>query len=266
MGEISNGIPNGFRVLTEIDESYCIGNFINGKAHGMLKVFDSHGKKIYDGEFIDGNQVEESIINNNLGFNELQENRNNEKYQQKNFAANKGVITLPDGSRYEGDIIDDLANGEGISYETDGSRYEGQFKDGLFHGTGTFTRPNKDIEHGLWKNGMMEEGYIRIYSSGDLYEGQWKNGRLNGRGKIVLINSDITSSNRDAVIYEGTFEDGKLDGFIVTTRYNNGYNTSYVSEGTYNKGKKHGDFVIIREHDISVEIYNNDKLVREYKL
>ena len=48
-----------------------------------------------------------------------------------NCVNGHGVLTWPDGQRYEGEFKDGNSNGHGVYTWPDGQRYEGEFKDGL---------------------------------------------------------------------------------------------------------------------------------------
>lgn len=37
----------------------------------------------------------------------------------------KGVYSWPDGTKYEGQFINDLKNGQGVLFYTDGRKYDG---------------------------------------------------------------------------------------------------------------------------------------------
>ena len=72
-------------------------------------------------------------------------------------------MTLPDGTKYEGEFKDGNFNGQGTYIFPDGTKYIGQFKDGKFSGKG-------------------------IYNSDDgiRYEGEFKDGEFNGQGTYTF--------------------------------------------------------------------------------
>ena len=65
----------------------------------------------------------------------------------------KGDLTLPDGARYEGEIRDGKAHGQGVFTFPDGARYEGEVRDGKAHGQGVFTFPDGARYEGVWRDG-----------------------------------------------------------------------------------------------------------------
>jgi WD40 repeat protein len=50
----------------------------------------------------------------------------------------KQTVTLPDGSRYQGDIVNNMFSGTGIYMYPNGDVYEGDFANNAMHGRGTF--------------------------------------------------------------------------------------------------------------------------------
>ncbi|MBV9541742.1 MAG: hypothetical protein JO167_10795, partial [Alphaproteobacteria bacterium] len=76
-----------------------------------------------------------------------------------NTAPQAGEITLPDGSRYTGEIVDAAPNGKGVLFNGAGDRFTGTFKNGQLHGHGTV-----------------------VWANGDRYDGDWKDGKAEGHG------------------------------------------------------------------------------------
>ncbi len=74
------------------------------------------------------------------------------------------VVTLPDGSQYEGDLNDnDQPHGNGTLTYPDGhicnyDTYTGRFRKGVPHGYGRITQTNGDTFQGMMENGMPDEG------------------------------------------------------------------------------------------------------------
>lgn len=106
--------------------------------------------------------------NKNIGneiSNELVENKNvNEDDINKTI---KYEFKLSDGlvrkGYYEGELKDNLPNGEGTFKDIRGAKYVGQWKDGLPHGKGTYCKEGYWILDGKWKNGefvKLQDEYI----------------------------------------------------------------------------------------------------------
>jgi hypothetical protein len=76
------------------------------------------------------------------------------------------VFIYPDGSKYEGQWVDDLRNGVGSYYYVNGDRYEGEWREHLRHGHGTY----------------------HFNETGSKYVGMWFKGQKHGRGEIIHAN------------------------------------------------------------------------------
>lgn len=50
----------------------------------------------------------------------------------------RGIMTWPDGSKYEGEFKMGKMDGEGTKFMANGNKYIGQFKNDLMHGHGVF--------------------------------------------------------------------------------------------------------------------------------
>ena len=66
----------------------------------------------------------------------------------------KGIYYYNNGSKYEGDWIDNKKCGHGRIDFVDGAWYEGNFRNGVFHGFGTYHySSNGSTFAGQWLNG-----------------------------------------------------------------------------------------------------------------
>lgn len=87
--------------------------------------------------------------------------------------------------------------------------------------------------------------------------GNCRDGKLDGRGTLVWYR-DGNETERN----EGTFKDGEMDGYVVTT-----YPEGYVVHGQYAKGQRHGQFMTIRgSTDYVRAIYYNGALSSQARL
>lgn len=78
----------------------------------------------------------------------------------------KGRLILPNGDYYEGDFLDNKANGKGIfNSEETGITYEGEFKDDRQEGKGKETHPNGAFYEGQFvgKQVLNTNGFNLIY-------------------------------------------------------------------------------------------------------
>jgi hypothetical protein len=88
------------------------------------------------------------------------------------------AVELDGGSRYVGDFVDGLYEGEGAYTYSDGEGYVGTFLNGKFDGQGTYS-----------------------YVNGDKYVGEFKLGEKSGRGVYTRA---------DGSVERGVFLDGRL--------------------------------------------------------
>jgi hypothetical protein len=65
------------------------------------------------------------------------------------------TITYPDGSRYEGPVLNGKAHGNGTLTYPDERRYTGPFLDGQPDGFGLMTYPDSHAEKVEWRDGKM---------------------------------------------------------------------------------------------------------------
>lgn len=132
--------------------------------------------------------------------------------------------TLPDGSRYFGEVRDGTFHGEGKLLWPNGGRYEGDFDDGLFEGFGVLEFANGGGYEGKFYQGQMSgQGVLRYidgtgyrgeffddmphgdvtvsFPDGSTYTGQVEAFELSGQGRLVQA---------DGAAYEGTFVEGQI--------------------------------------------------------
>jgi len=67
-----------------------------------------------------------------------------------------GVVTYEDGAIYEGELRDEVPNGQGTLTYIDGSVYTGGMKDGVPHGQGRFLDADGTIMDGEFQNGEFQ--------------------------------------------------------------------------------------------------------------
>ena len=81
----------------------------------------------------------------------------------------KGVLVAADGSRYEGDFVDDKREGKGELTWPDGSHYVGEFSNDHWKGKGVFTWPN-----------------------GTRYQGDYVADKMKGKGVFIWTKIELT--------------------------------------------------------------------------
>ncbi len=156
--------------------------------------------------------------------------------------------TLPDNSKYYGELKAGVFEGEGELVWADGDRYLGHFKQGLMHGSGELWEVNGDYYSGSFKNGMMHGlGQLTFYD-GSVYQGEFKRNHMTGAATLreadgtvfvgnfkqgVLVEGSYTDADNNR--YEGTFENWLLAGFGSYTSADGD-----VYKGEFKQGVLHG--------------------------
>ena len=136
-GEISNGKPNGFGVLTyPYGEKNVVGEWKNGKEWNT-----KHTKK--DGTL--------------LG-----------KFENGEWIVSWGVLDYFDKSKYEGEIKNRLPNGQGTMTYTDGVKYVGEYKDGKKNGEGTNTWSDGTKFVGEWRDDKRNGQGTYTWNDGEI--------------------------------------------------------------------------------------------------
>ncbi len=125
------------------------------------------------------------------------------------------IITLDDGSIYEGDILDGKPNGDGTC-TWDGKTYTGRFKNGMFHGKGTFIEPDVGQYVGEFEEGIFHGEGTYIWNDGTIYNGLFQYGlRQEGHGKLYNKSNELIRNNQSiefldwdvrSLIYEYTID------------------------------------------------------------
>ena len=92
----------------------------------------------------------------------------------------KGILSLTDGSKYEGKFSDGLFDGHGALMFPDGSKYEGEFSKGKYSGYGIYTR-----------------------CDGMRFEGRFSEGKVSGPGLITFPDGG-NGRPRNEGVFEGT--------------------------------------------------------------
>lgn len=160
------------------------------------------------------------------------------------------IITLDDGSRYVGALVDDKMEGFGVLvksnevyigtfheskpngflklYRNDKLYYEGYWKDGAFDGEGTLYKEDGSIKTGDWVAGRLSQTLVDVQLPQGHYYGYAKDGKPDGLGKIDYA---------DGVFYQGKWEAGLWEGEGL---YINANDSVY---GIWEKGKICGDVI-----------------------
>ena len=161
----------------------------------------------------------------------------------------KSSFTLPNGDRYEGQVVGVTRTGVGSYIFANGDRYDGDFVNDQFQGHGIFRAASGEVFEGDFEHGLKNGQGIYRFVNGDQYEGKFVKNIFTGKGVIKLANGDRYEgeilngvkhgqgihffANKDR--YEGGFVAGMQDG-IGTHYYSNG--DKY--QGGFKGGVRHG--------------------------
>lgn len=178
VGDIVNGEPNGFGIMTFTSGDIAKGQWIEGPLiNGYGKISYSTGYE-YTGEFVNGLKQ---------GYGNF-------------FKEGK------DTSKYEGQYLNDKRSGFGKLINKYGV-YIGEFKNDDFDGHIVSKYNDGDSFEGEYSNGKREGKGVYRYDSGDgdfsKYEGMYKNGKKHGFGKLT---------SRDGAYHEGQFVNDEEEG------------------------------------------------------
>lgn len=114
-----------------------------------------------------------------------------------------GDIAYPNGEKYRGKLneVDGSAEGKGMLLAPMGPfnrmevLYDGEFRDSKFHGRGVL---------------YETASYFLYLKKWKLYEGEFEEGKYHGHGKKY----EYSQFGPD-VVYEGTFVQGQMEGWVV---------------------------------------------------
>eukprot|EP00826_Nyctotherus_ovalis_P024284 TRINITY_DN18804_c0_g1_i1.p1 TRINITY_DN18804_c0_g1~~TRINITY_DN18804_c0_g1_i1.p1 ORF type:complete len:285 (-),score=67.10 TRINITY_DN18804_c0_g1_i1:435-1289(-) len=211
-GTWKHGLIDGYGTLFYAKGGFLKGNFydgkLNGLGHGMYNNGDIyiglwsngafHGKGLYYtsasnkwqlGNFANGTMTQKlssgkgrpsslgSSFRTPIVIKSKYENERGYKELAETFCE-----ASMNFSRYHGDIVDGMRDGNGTFIFEDGSFYAGTWKKNSPCGVGLFFYTDGKFDAGIYSGGLLN-GYGRAqYSNGDVYEGYFKNGSMNGLG------------------------------------------------------------------------------------
>lgn len=98
------------------------------------------------------------------------------------FAHGTGILDWYVGEeleeRYEGELKQGWADGQGTYISRHGVRYEGNWKKSMQEGKGRVQNPDGSIYQGEWKEGKPHGWGVYRAPSGETVEGEWVDGEL----------------------------------------------------------------------------------------
>jgi hypothetical protein len=97
-----------------------------------------------------------------------------------------------------------LAHGKGILTLSNGSKYEGSFQRGQRHGYGRWATDDGDVYEGDWREDEVTGAGTLNFGAGGSYKGEWVHGYPNGQG---------TKEECDGTKYVGQFHNDRRHGW-----------------------------------------------------
>lgn len=155
-GEFHRGKKEGKGVYVWSDGSRYSGDYRDELRNGWGAQFDSRGRKVYEGNWVD------------------------------DCPCGEGSIFYESGCVYTGNVKNQKREGQGTQCNAQGKiEYKGEWKNDLPHGFGTYYYGEGCFYEGSWVNGE-KEGIGRMqYSNGNVYVGSFKNGVKSGKGCVL---------------------------------------------------------------------------------
>jgi len=189
-GQLVQGQFDGVGSLDFEDNSNFQGNFTYGRFDGdgqYVHTDESAGTYWrFDGRFHEGSAIAGTFYLENGKTLSFEQGAESPRITDTSweFVGNlpnndqsaNGTFTFSDGTVYEGNFLNGLANGEGVLTNSDGyTIYSGSFVAGLFHGQGTYFSPDGWVFQGGFENGQFHgEGQFREGTI--VIQGVWENG------------------------------------------------------------------------------------------
>ena len=242
-GTVSEGIfldgrlndPNGF--VHYPNGNVFEGSMVNGKAEGRAKATFSSGQ-VYEGEF------------------------------KKSKFNGEGVMRYTNGDVYKGSFVDGVRSGQGVMTYADGTVYSGTWKDdepvekdklpASQRGKAGQSAPKAETRPQT-KFQTQSSGKL-VMDNGSVYEGELKDGMPNGKGTMrcvghewyeeLFFNRNTWNSNRNELlfsengtigaeinVYEGSFKEGKRNGYGEIRYANGSMFKGYYRDGLPYDGK-----------------------------
>ena len=194
--------------------------------------------------------------------------------QWKNDKINgKGKLTNPIGDYYEGDFINDNAEGYGSYIHKEGSSYYGMWKNNRQEGHGKEIWPDKTEYEGDYRNGeKWGKGKLKL-NDGSYYIGDFWHNQIHGKGKYFWFDKKRYEGDWKNNMMDGEGEFHWADGKVYIGHYvkdeKNGFGelkwpSGKIYKGMWKNGKQHGDGEIFnpKENLWKKGFWNEGKRVR----
>lgn len=184
----SDGMPNGWGILTMQDGVIYEGTWRRGQVHGPGSLRLPNGNAFW-GAWSDGQK------------------------------QGMGTFMWADGSRYEGLYRGGKRSGYGTLLYVSQAIYKGNFECDLRHGSGRLTLPCGSYYDGQWVTDIPHGHgvYVEAGTNGERFEGSWHKGVRCGAGTLVqgaqeAADGTESRASSGSAWYSGNFEAGLPHG------------------------------------------------------
>ncbi|KAL4467018.1 hypothetical protein ABPG74_010615 [Tetrahymena malaccensis] len=117
----------------------------------------------------------------------------------------QGILRYSDGSRYDGEILNNQRHGYGTLLSSDFQViYQGDWQNDTYHGQGKFFNP---LAENLFEEYEFSDFDIALSQYWESYEGEFYEGKLDGFGTLMLTNGEKLVGNfkKGRICGKGTF-------------------------------------------------------------
>ncbi|WP_158932215.1 MORN repeat-containing protein [Acidisphaera sp. S103] len=146
------------------------------------------------------------------------------------FVSGTGIVEAKINNkvvwRYEGEVRNGLANGQGTSHTPGGMTVSGIWHDARIDGPVVLSIEGGLHYEGGWKVDGFEGYGIETLADGSRFEGNWHHGQLEGHGTLTKPNGGS---------YDGNWHAGTMSGFGIVK-----YPSGSTYEGEVQQGKRNG--------------------------
>jgi len=137
-----------------------------------------------------------------------------------------GIRLFNDGTKFEGEWEKNDFTGYGRIIKSNGDLYEGNFIKGKIYGYGIKKKLNCYFYKGYFLNGM-KDGFGIEENEDFIYKGEFIQNIRKGKGEIFF--------KKNKEIYEGEFDEGKINGIGIYT-----FKNGDIYQGQFKNGKMNG--------------------------
>ena len=199
------------------------------------------------------------------------ETKNNQNIQNNSLTEKvKGTLVDIYENKYEGEIINGEANGQGTKTYKDGRVYKGLFKNNKREGKGILYRPDGTIFEGKYKNDEQDGIGINTNKEGKKIIGFFKEGKVIKGKAIMYYDEQDRNKMHFTNKYEGDFQNNRREGygtFIMNNgdRYEGEFQKdSYNGSGIYywaNGNKYEGGFKNNKKEGKGILSFNDGEML-----